>query len=147
MEGNLQSDPHFVISSKLDGKVVEMNKDTGSIEMRTRDDSNLWQRWMIKYHYHVNSWQLVNVGSNQLLELLGLSDFVAGPVDTDGYHQILINGDIKYSDWRYDKLDHQLPATWDCRNNNGQDNVPLGIRPSDERVPDYKRFKFNPLNM
>merc|ERR1719232_1317041 len=142
MEGSLQGDPHFVISSKLDGKVVEMNKDTGSIEMKTSDDSSLWQRWMIKHH--VNSFQLVNVGSNQLLEVLGLSYFIAGPVDTDGYHQILINGDIKYSDWRYDKLDTQLPATFDCRKKFGG---LLGIRPSkNETVPDFKKFKFHPLN-
>ena len=118
-EGTLYNDQEFVISSKLDGKVVEMNRDTGSAEMMIRDDSNPWQRWMIKYHHdeNSNSGQLVNVGNNQVLELFGLSDFTVGTADSDGYHKVFVNGDIKYSDWRYDRFDQQLPALWDCRNN------------------------------
>ena len=81
------SDSQFLIISQLDGKAVELNTN-GNIEMRTQDTSNSRQKWMMQINPDGASGQFVNVATNQVLSLNGISDWELGSEDSQGYFTI-----------------------------------------------------------
>ena len=119
----------FLIISKLSGKVAELNKETGELEMKERNDTNLWQRWQPRVVDSSSvSGQLVNVGSGRVLELLGLSDFQPGIFDTEGYTSIKASQGVSTGSGA---------AVWDCQG----DKVSIKT----EAEEDNQKFKFEQM--
>ena len=96
-EGVLDDSIQYRIISKLDSRVVQMDAATGAIKMMTRDDYSEEQKWMIKVNTDGVSGQFVNVGSNQVLSVRGISDFTHNTPDAQGFYNIIATGGIEYS--------------------------------------------------
>ena len=104
-DGVLDDSVQYTILSKLDGRVVQWDATTKAIKMMTRDDSSEEQKWMIKVNADGVSGQFVNVGSNKVLSVRGVSDFSHNTPDDQGFFNIIANGGIEYSPGN--------PAVWD----------------------------------
>ena len=104
-DGVLDDFVQYTIISKLDGRVVQWDATTKDIKMMTRDDSSEEQKWMIKVNADGVSGQFVNVRSNKVLSVRGISDFTHNTPDDQGFFNIIANGGIEYSPGN--------PAAWD----------------------------------
>ena len=96
-EGVLDDSIQYRIINKLDNRVVQMDAATGAIKMMTRNDYSEEQKWMIKVNADGVSGQFVNVGSNQVLSVRGISDFTHNTPDAQGFYNIIATGGIEYS--------------------------------------------------
>lgn len=104
-EGVLDDSIQYRIISKLDGRVVQMDAATGAARMMTRDDASEAQKWMIKVNADGISGQFVNVGSNKVLSVKGMSDFTYNTPDDQGFFNIIATGGVEHSPGN--------PAAWD----------------------------------
>ena len=64
-EGVLDDSIQYRIINKLDNRAVQLDKATGGVKMMTKDDSSVWQKWMLKLNADGVSGQFVSVGSNK----------------------------------------------------------------------------------
>ena len=61
-EGVLDDSIQVRIINKMDNRVVQLDSAIGVIKMMNKDDSNVWQKWMLRVNGF--SGQFVSVGSN-----------------------------------------------------------------------------------
>merc|ERR1711976_16679 len=97
LDGKLDDSVQYRIINKLDNRVVEMDTATGAAKMMTRDDNSAAQKWMIKGNADGVSGQFVNVGSNKVLSVRGMSDFTHNTPDNEGFFNIFATGGIEFS--------------------------------------------------
>ena len=91
-----------------------MDAATGAARMMTRDDVSEAQKWMIKVNADGVSGQFVNVGSNKVLSVKGMSDFTHNTPDDQGFFNIIVTGGMEYSPGH--------PAAWDRGHKKRQHN-------------------------
>ena len=64
-EGVLDDSIQYRIINKLDNRAVQLDSATGAVKMMTKDDSSMWQKWMLKVNADGVSGQFVSVGNNK----------------------------------------------------------------------------------
>ena len=64
-EGVLDDSIQYRIINKLDNRAVQLDSATGAVKMMTKDDSSVWQKWMLKVNADGVSGQFVSVGNNK----------------------------------------------------------------------------------
>ena len=53
----------------MDNRAVQLDSATGVIKMMNKDDSNVWQKWMLMVNADGVSGQFVSVGSNKVYNI------------------------------------------------------------------------------
>ena len=66
-EGVLDDSIQYRIINKLDNRAVQLDSVTGAVKMMTKDDSSVWQKWMLRVNGF--SGQFVSVGSNKVYNI------------------------------------------------------------------------------
>merc|ERR1719232_2451263 len=135
-EGVLDDSVQYRIVSKLDSRVVQMDAATGASKMMTRDDASEQQRWMMKVNSDRVSGQFVNVGSNKVLSVKGMSDFTRNTPDDQGFFNIIATGGIEYSPGN--------PAAWD-RGHKRKDGINVNLWRKHNGT--NQKFKLEPIDL
>jgi len=78
----------FIIESQLDGRVIQVNEDTGKAEMWERIDGNVVQQW----RWNGDKTQLINSKNGQLLNVDGLVMWTLGEPNNKGYSSLSAKG-------------------------------------------------------
>ena len=136
VEGVLDDSVQYRIISKLDDRVVQMDAATGAARMMTRDDVSEAQKWMIKVNADGVSGQFVNVGSNKVLSVKGMSDFTHNTPDDQGFFNIIVTGGMEYSPGN--------PAALD-RGRSQKDRVSVKLWKQHNGT--NQKFKLEPINL
>merc|ERR1719232_1724602 len=135
-EGVLDDSVQYRIVSKLDSRVVQMDTATGAARMMTRDDASEQQKWMMKVNSDRVSGQFVNVGSNKVLSVKGMSDFTRNTPDDQGFFNIIATGGIEYSPGN--------PAAWD-RGHKRKDGINVNLWRKHNGT--NQKFKLEPIDL
>jgi len=80
--------PEFTLVSQLDGRVLQLNEESGAIEMWDRVEGQLNQQWRT----NKNQDQLINSKTGANLEMYGVSAFELGEENEQGFAPIFFKG-------------------------------------------------------
>jgi len=100
----------FTIESQLDGRVIQVNEETGTMEMWERINGDLSQQW----RWNKNKDQLINSKNGELLEVQGLVLWTLGEADEKGYSRLIAKG------MKWTNLDERRAIDRGWKRENGQ---------------------------